>query len=269
MSHIDTYDPEHLYGLIAPRYARAARQYWSPAAEHLLDLAEITDGDDVLDVACGPGSLTLRAARRNPTGWVMGVDISRGQLAEAQLEAARDGVPNVGFFPGDFHALPFAPETFDRVICAFAIFFARDYAGVLRDLWAIVKPGGALGISTFAEDNFSPLFAVYQDAVRTHSSLDLDPLLPAQRIFARETLATILHDASVPATITYRANPIPLKTIGDWWEIVGATGIHRIDRELPPEVAARVRADVNDFAAREAVTELGLGVHYAVARKPA
>lgn len=266
---IDSYDPQRVYDAVASRYARAARQYWAPAAEHLLDLAVLGDGHAVLDVACGPGSLTLRAARRvAPTGWAVGVDLSRGMLAEAQLEAGRDGVRNVGFFPADFHALPFARGTFDRVLCAFAIFFARNYASVVRDLWAIVKPGGVLAISTFASDNFSPLYAVYQDAVRAHSSVNLDSLLPAHPIFSLQALSNILERAGVSGTsVTYRDNPIALAGADDWWSIVDGTGMHRIGMELPADSARRVRVDVNDYIRRENITTLALGVNYAVARK--
>ncbi len=260
-----------VYDENAPLYAHVGQKYWPGATQHLVDLAGLSAGETVFDMACGPGAVTLRAARRvAPNGWVHGGDISHGMLAEAQREAMREGVLNVGFFPTDFYALPYAPATFDAVTCAFAIFLAPDYPQALRNLWAIVRPGGVLAVSTFAEDHYTPLLPVYLDAVRAYSQVDLEPLLLAQRLFAPDALSTIFSDAGIPgATVTYRANPIAISTIADWWEIVAGTGNRRIQTALTDDEAARVRAAVDDFAARESVTTLGFGVNYAVARKPA
>jgi ubiquinone/menaquinone biosynthesis C-methylase UbiE len=69
----------------------------------------------VLDVGCGPGTITADLAARVPGGQVTGIDAAAGVLAEARQEAARRGQANVRFETGDVYRLAFDDGTFDVV----------------------------------------------------------------------------------------------------------------------------------------------------------
>jgi ubiquinone/menaquinone biosynthesis C-methylase UbiE len=67
---------------------------------------------NVLDVGCGPGTITVDLARRVSEGHVTGLDTSSQLLHDARVMSEDVGVNNVDFVKGDIHQLPFADETF-------------------------------------------------------------------------------------------------------------------------------------------------------------
>jgi tRNA/tmRNA/rRNA uracil-C5-methylase (TrmA/RlmC/RlmD family) len=73
----------------------------------LLAAAQIQDGENVLDVGCGCGEMTILAARATRSGHALGADFSRIQVAEARRLAAAAGVSNVTFEVADAQAHPF------------------------------------------------------------------------------------------------------------------------------------------------------------------
>ena len=73
----------------------------------LLAAARIQDGERVLDVGCGCGDVTIRAARAAGRGHVLGADFSRIQVAEARRLAACAGVANARFEVTDVQVYPF------------------------------------------------------------------------------------------------------------------------------------------------------------------
>jgi ubiquinone/menaquinone biosynthesis C-methylase UbiE len=265
MSEIDLYDPEGYYDGVAALYAAAARDLFPFAHERLVELARPVPGDDVLDVACGPGPISHRAARRvAPGGWVLGVDISRAMLRVATQQAAAEQL-DAGFFRANFHALPFAPETFDRVLCGFALFFAKDVTELVRRLWALVKPGGTLALSTLT-DFLRPLFDEYLRALP--ASVDATPFLVGRRTESADALEAIVAEAGVPgADVTHETRKIALQDMGTWWQLVDSTGVGRIHAELDPAQADAVRSQVDAYAAAHRVTAVDLGVNYVIARK--
>lgn len=120
-------------------------------SEQLLRAAGLAPGMRVLDVGCGPGDLTIIAARMvGPRGEVVGLDRSPEVLALAQLRAAREGLANLGFEAcdlstlGDGGALPasIAQAPFDALIGRFILKHLPEPATVLRRLVDHVTASG-------------------------------------------------------------------------------------------------------------------------------
>ena len=76
----------------------------------------LTDGISVLDLGCGPGTITADLGRRVAPGRVLGIDVSAGVIEEARRDAG--GGPNVEFSVGDLYALDIDDATFDVVHAA-------------------------------------------------------------------------------------------------------------------------------------------------------
>jgi SAM-dependent methyltransferase len=101
------------------------------------------DGQRLLDVCCGPGTLTLDLARHvGPTGSVVGVDRSESVIAEASAHAAAERSANVTFRAGDFRRLDLAEASFDVVHAHQVLQHLRDPVGALAAMGRLARPGG-------------------------------------------------------------------------------------------------------------------------------
>ena len=104
----------------------------------------------MLDVACGPGTVTFLAAERvGSSGKVMGIDLSTGQLAQARRHAAESGCSNVEFREMDAEALDFPDASFDVVLCSFGIQFFPRPGFFLEQAQRAMRPGGRIGVATW------------------------------------------------------------------------------------------------------------------------
>ncbi|EFL03559.1 2-heptaprenyl-1,4-naphthoquinone methyltransferase [Streptomyces sp. SPB78] len=100
----------------------------------------------VLDLGCGPGTITADLAALVPQGHVTGIDASEEVLAKAAAEAERRGLANVDFTTGDGHALAYPDDTFCVAHAHQVLQHVGDPVGVLRELRRVVKPGGIVAV---------------------------------------------------------------------------------------------------------------------------
>jgi ubiquinone/menaquinone biosynthesis C-methylase UbiE len=124
-------------------YERSWQAQLEPAQSALLELADLKSGDRVLDVACGTGLVTFRAAALvAPEGEVVGADIAEQMVAAAREAAAARGIANVKFERMDAEELKFADGTFDVTLCALGLMYLPDPEKAIRELHRLVRPGG-------------------------------------------------------------------------------------------------------------------------------
>ncbi|GLW24171.1 class I SAM-dependent methyltransferase [Microbispora triticiradicis] len=119
----------------------------------------------VLDVGCGPGTITADLAGHVPQGEVVGLDNAPGVLEQAREEAARRGVANVSFTTGDVHALG-APDASFCVVHAHQVLqHVGDPVGALREMRRVTKPGGIVAArdSDYAGMIWYPLVPALDD----------------------------------------------------------------------------------------------------------
>ncbi|KAF3389635.1 hypothetical protein F1880_003942 [Penicillium rolfsii] len=105
-------------------------------------LPHITPTSKILDIGCGPGSITVDFARRANHGHVIGIENVPGPLDQARHLAASQGVTNVDFRVGDIHALEFPDNTFDVVHVHQVLQHIADPVQALREMQRVVKRGG-------------------------------------------------------------------------------------------------------------------------------
>jgi ubiquinone/menaquinone biosynthesis C-methylase UbiE len=110
----------------------------------------------VLDVGCGPGSITISIAQQIPTGHVTGVEYVSDPLDGARELAKANGVSNVTFQEGDIHALPFQDNTFDVVHAHQVLQHIADPIQALREMRRVVKEGGIVACRESAELSWYP-----------------------------------------------------------------------------------------------------------------
>ncbi len=107
-------------------------------------LPHLRAGQRLLDVGCGPGTLSTDLARLVAPAEVVGVDISAAVIEEAAAYAAEAGVSNVQFLAGDFREAGFEPASFDVVHAHQVLQHVSDPVGALTAMAALARPGGLL-----------------------------------------------------------------------------------------------------------------------------
>jgi SAM-dependent methyltransferase len=105
-------------------------------------LAQLTPGARVLDIGCGPGTITADLAALVPQGSVTAVDHAPGVLERARETAARRGLENVAFETGDVHALGHPDDAFDVVHAHQVLQHVGDPVRALREMRRVCAPGG-------------------------------------------------------------------------------------------------------------------------------
>lgn len=131
-------------------------------------LAELNEGETVLDLGSGAGLDVIISARRvGPTGHAYGVDLTDEMLSLAWRNAAEAGVENVTFLRGEMESLPFPDETVDVVISNCAINLAADKPRVLSEMKRVLRPGGRIGISDVVVEGGLPQDSPITEAIRT------------------------------------------------------------------------------------------------------
>jgi SAM-dependent methyltransferase len=121
-------------------------------------VAELREGETVLDLGSGGGIDVLLSARRvGPTGFAYGLDMTEEMLELARRNAAEAGATNVEFRKGRIEAIPLAEASVDVVISNCVINLSTDKAAVLAEIARVLRPGGRMGVSdVVADDDLSP-----------------------------------------------------------------------------------------------------------------
>jgi SAM-dependent methyltransferase len=121
-------------------------------------VAELRDGEVVLDLGSGGGIDVILAAKRvGPTGVAYGLDMTDEMLALAQRNARAAQVSNVHFLKGEIENIPLPAESVDIVISNCVINLSTDKSRVLTEIQRVLRPGGRIGISdVVADDDLTP-----------------------------------------------------------------------------------------------------------------
>ena len=197
-------------------------------------LAELREGEVVLDLGSGGGIDVLLSARRvGAAGKAYGLDMTDDMLALARRNAAEAGVTNVEFLRGRIEEIPLPTQSVDVIISNCVVNLSGDKRRVIREAFRVLRPGGRLAISDVVVQGELPA-----DVKR---SMELWVGCVAGALSDEEFLALLrdagFADASVEFTRTY--------DVDDAKTFLTNTGLdaERIAREVAGRVgAAFVRA---------------------------
>jgi SAM-dependent methyltransferase len=197
---------------------------FAPWAPMLVDAAGVSDGDRVLDVACGTGVVARTAAERvGPRGSVVGIDLDPAMLVVA--ERLR---PDIEWRVGDAGGLPFLARSFDIALCQAALMFFPDPSEALRQMARVVKDDGIVAIQVWDRLEDQPAYRPFIDAAARHAGPEAIDLLGSYfsrgdlslltellraaglRPAALRTEAKILHFDSVEAFVMIEVRSTPL-----------------------------------------------------------
>jgi len=129
------------------------------AEERMLALyaerAQLADGQDILELGCGWGSLSLWMAEKFPKARVTGVSNSRTQKEFIDAEAARRGLKNLRIITCDMNRFDIEAGAFDRVVSIEMFEHMKNYQRLLANVARWLRPGGQLFVHIFTHKEFA------------------------------------------------------------------------------------------------------------------
>jgi ubiquinone/menaquinone biosynthesis C-methylase UbiE len=127
----------------ASSYEQSWQKQLEPAQNRLMEMAAIQSGERVLDLACGTGLVTFRAADvAGSGGEIVGTDISDGMIEYCTRIATERGLQNTKFQRMEAEKVGFPDASFDAVLCGLGMMYVVDFAGAIREMFRVTRPGG-------------------------------------------------------------------------------------------------------------------------------
>jgi SAM-dependent methyltransferase len=141
----------------AEAYNRHTGRFSRMLAGEFIEFAGVKDGDRLLDVGCGTGSLTFAAASLNPQSEIVGIDRSVSFI-EYDRSLTKDA--RLSFEVGDVLSLPYPDDSFDKCLSLLVVQFIPDVPRALSEMRRVTRKGGAVAACVWDrdEDDFHTFF---------------------------------------------------------------------------------------------------------------
>ena len=183
------FDPVKYKNTTHDQWQAAAEAWyrWSPTLNHwlgnatdkMLEMADISNGNRVLDIAAGAGEQSITTAKKvGPSGYVLATDISSNILDYAKQMAQQAGLNNIQTKVMDGENLTLEDETFDAVISRVGLIYFPDQQKALKEMLRILKSGGKVAAIVYSTAEENKFFSVPVSIIRNRAKLP--PPLPGQ-----------------------------------------------------------------------------------------
>jgi SAM-dependent methyltransferase len=217
-------------------------------------LPHLRPGQALLDVGCGPGTITVDLARLVAPGLVVGLDASDEVIAQATAHGEQTGVTNLRFEVGNLYALEYGDDAFDVIHVHQVLQHLTDPVAALVEFGRVLRPGGTLAVreSDYGAFTWAPTdpmldrwLALYRD-VTTHNGHDA---------YIGRSLLALAHEAGfADVTITSSTWTYADPESRDWW---GGLWADRMRYSRLAEQA--VEYGLSDAEELEAISQAFLG----------
>ncbi len=144
----------------AESYERLMGRWSRRLAGPFLDFVGVGEGETVLDVGCGTGSLAWEVVARTGVAAVTGIDQSEAYIACAR---GRSEHGRIGFEVGDACALPYADGSFDTVLSLLVLNFVPDAPAAAAEMVRVTRPGGGVAAAVWDLRGGFPVFRMFWD----------------------------------------------------------------------------------------------------------
>lgn len=166
--------PTEFYQLCLGKHLKYSSGYWKPGVKDIdhserdmleltIQRADLKDGQHILEMGCGWGSLSLFMAERFSKAKVTGVSNSRTQKLHIDAEAAKRGITNLTIITKDMNHFD-TPERFDRIVSVEMFEHMRNYERLFSKVHHFLRPEGKLFIHIFTHKDLAYKFEVKDDS---------------------------------------------------------------------------------------------------------
>ena len=239
-----------MWNSVAPGWEANAEfvdEHLAAATDALLDAAEITEGDAVLELAAGPGGAGLRAAQRvGPEGSIVLSDDAAEMVAVAARRAI--GHPQVSTAVFDQSQINAEDGHFDAVISRHGLMFAEDPGGAVKEAARVLRPRGSFAAMTWGPRSMNPWLGLVLDTVGEQFGVPFPPLNIRGPFSLDDAalLASVLEEGGL-ADVHVQAveTPMHAASVQAWWERVPqlagplATALAAMEPDVRGQIAQR------------------------------
>jgi len=224
------------WDLVAPGYAEVTMKYFQFYADHAVSLVRLREQSQILDVACGPGTLTLTAAPTVKS--VQSLDFSKSMLEILAQKIEETNVQNVELTCRDGQSLPYEDNSFDAGFSLFGLMFFPDPLKGLKEIYRTLKPGGKVVISSWAPLSQSPVMQAMFGAFRAMNPNMPDPSTDLESLENPEFFQKQLEAAGFKQV---EVKPVtqghPLESVEKFWDdmVKGSAPLVMMKHRLPAQ----------------------------------
>ena len=154
------------------RWSPTLNQWLGKATDRMLEMAGISEGDRVLDIAAGAGEQSITTAKKvGPSGFVLATDISSNILEYAKQMARKEGVNNIETKVMDGENLELEDEKFDAVISRVGLIYFPNQQKALKEMLRVLKPGGKMAAIVYSTPDKNKFFSLPVSIIRSRANL--------------------------------------------------------------------------------------------------
>jgi ubiquinone/menaquinone biosynthesis C-methylase UbiE len=203
------------WNAVAATYDEVCFAQYADLADAAIELLAPEPGDRVLDVAAGPGTLSVRLAPR--VGHVMAIDFAEVMIERLRGHVMRSRLPNVEARIMNGQELAFEDSSFDAAVSLFGVFLFDDRARGLSEMYRVVVPGGRVVFSSWAPPDQNALIGAGMTAL-----LEALPDLPRPQgplpTQVPEVCAAELEQLGFEQVATQMfQKPVRFASVADYW----------------------------------------------------
>jgi ubiquinone/menaquinone biosynthesis C-methylase UbiE len=243
-----------LYDRAAPTYGQVGPPFFQHVGRRLVELAGVSPGARVLDVATGRGAVLFAAAEATGHGGhVLGIDLAERMVAETSAEIGRRGLAHAAVRVMDAEQLDLPDAAFDAVLCSFAIFLFPSPQRCLLECRRVLRPGGVVGLG--AADPVDPRWDWENELFRRHApGLELPPAMRGRSLRRPGELVRELEAAGYADAREVREEAsFAFRDADEWWDGLWTHGTRLPLESMSDEARARFetegRAQIKELAA--------------------
>jgi SAM-dependent methyltransferase len=229
---------------MAATYHQELDPRFAPAIDHVIARAALRDGDEVLDLGTGTGSVALQAARLvRPRGHVLGIDLSPEMIRVAAERAAAAGLTNAAFREGNAQAIPAPDGSADVLTSSLCLMFVPDRAAAARECGRVLRPGGRFVASVWGAQEHAELTGMQRTAGRIAGQKPAPGVGPAALADPSEFLRQ-LRDAGIEASAEHATVEFHYASLDEAYVTVARVTIDNDSPGLKAQIKAAITAEM-------------------------
>jgi ubiquinone/menaquinone biosynthesis C-methylase UbiE len=152
---------------VAEAYEQRMGRWSRQIAPLFVEFVGVRDGENVLDVGCGTGSLSATLAKLTRASRIVGIDFSKGFIEYARTQVAD---PRVSFELGDAQNLPYPDALFDRCMALLAVDHIPDAPKATMEMRRVTKAAGVVATTMWDRSHDNELYGCFWDAAEATDS---------------------------------------------------------------------------------------------------